>query len=125
MLTLTKSSFYNKIVKYFPLILLIITSQLLFSQNADEKQYRPRPLKEKPLTVEFLDSVPKKPGIISSSALTLLSTGISIYNTYSLLDYASDDLSGVAFQESIILTGTFLITTTIFSLILRYFILRE
>lgn len=113
-------------MKYFPLIVLILISQPLFSQDSSIKQdYIPKPVDERAISPLLLDRVPKNAGIISSSTLTLLNTTLTVYNAYNSVEYASEDLSGESFQRSIVFTGLFLITTTVFSLILKYFISRE
>lgn len=111
-------------MRYFPLIILLIISQTLFSEGED-KEYITPPLHEEPLTFTLFEEIPRTPGVVSSSVFTLTSLSLTVYNSYRLIDLAAEDLTAPEFQQGIVFTGIGFISTAVFSLILKYFILRE
>lgn len=107
---------------YFSLFLFVLCGYSFAEDLVTIDDFDPIPLEEEELADRLLRSINPKTGIAVSSTGTLLGLSFTVANTYSVLDYSSNNAESSELQGKIVLTGTLIISTVIFSLLLDYFI---
>lgn len=107
---------------YFSLFLLVICGHSFAENMVTIDDFDPIPLEEEELANRLLSDINPKTGIAVSSAGTLLGLSFTVANTYSVLDYSLNNSESSELQGKIVLTGTLIVSTVIFSLLLDYFI---
>lgn len=101
---------------------VILTGYSYADELITYNDFDPIPLEENSLTDKLLGDINNKAGIAVSSAGAFAGLSFAIANTYSVLDYSLNNPGTGELSEKIILTGTLIITTAFFSLLLDYFI---
>jgi len=77
---------------------------------------------EIPVADLFPEDFNYKAGLAVSSGAAAAFLGLTIYNSYQIADQALSNRTGREFQNGIILTGTFLISTAISVVFMDFFI---
>ncbi len=107
---------------------IIIISILLFANNLNAEEqteindYFPPLIKDEPLVYLLPDNFKPELGLTLSSAAALSSLTFTIANAYITSEKALSDPGSSEVQKGLILTGTFLLTTSISILLVDYFI---
>ena len=114
-------------MKRLTLLLVLIYSLAALSSEGirTREDFSPPPPSEKPLTDYLPDHFSSNTGLWVSTAGTLGLMGLSLFTAHNTVDQGLSNPEGREMQNGIILTGTCLIGTALFAVLVDYFLNEE
>lgn len=100
------------------LILLLIVTPIFCEELKTSEDFIPQPIEEEALDTVFFDKIDNSAGLITISAVTAIGMGLTLFNSYDLMEKRVTDPDSRGFQRDIVAISASLILTSISSWLL-------